>query len=677
MSGARLSGKRASPSPPPQVLAMALSDAGAAPLAPSILSALADPNLLAPHFPGPSWDAWKAFLAALFGLPLRDDALATFRAATGRQTPPDRAATEAALIVGRRGGKSRVLATIAVYLATFRDYAPHLAPGEVATVMVIAANRAQARSIFRYVNGLLEAVPLLTPLVRSATEDAIVLADRVVIEIGTASFRVTRGYTFAAVLADEVAFWRSEESSANPDVEILRALRPGLASIPGSMLLLASSPYAKKGELYAAFKRHHGREDARVLVWKADTATMNPRIDPAIIAEAYESDPEAARAEYGAEFRDDLADFVTKEAVDAVTMWGRRELPAVPGVTYAAFCDPSGGAADAMTLAIGHLRDGEVCVLDAVLEVRPPFDPERAVAECAALLQRFGVTRVVGDRYAGEWPRARFREHGVDFEQSARPKSDLYHDLLPLLNARRVELIEHPRLAAQLVGLERRVARSGRDSIDHAPGGHDDLANAVAGVLVGLDLDRRPPLVPRSALLHAGATPSPLPPVADCAFAVVAVDARGSAAVAYCVLPAYLDPKLPARLLLWDFDPAPATVSLFADALERLRELATRTRLQRGEYRVFAPQALIGPPGSERLGCLAIPGHLTEFDTGLLIRAAQHVGDGAVRLGEPALARSRSAPLAGALDFKAGEVADDPLRLAVLWSIILSLESDV
>ena len=67
-----------------------------------------------------------------------------------------------------------------------------------------------------------------------------------------------------------------------------------------------------------------------MLVWKADTATMNPRIDPAIIAEAYESDPEAARAEYGAEFRDDLADYITREAVDAVTCWGRSELPPEP-----------------------------------------------------------------------------------------------------------------------------------------------------------------------------------------------------------------------------------------------------------------------------------------------------------------------------------------------------------
>ena len=154
---------------------------------------------------------------------------------------------------------------------------------------------------------------------------------------------------------------------------------------------------------------------------------------------------------------------MTREVVDAVTCWGRHELPPEPGVPYAGFCDPSGGISDSMTLAVAHLRDGAVCVLDAVLECRPPFDPEVAVAECTAVLNRFGITRVIGDRYAGEWPKARFAEHGISFEQSARPKSDIYHDLLPLLNARRVELLDNHRLAAQLVGLERRTSRQGKE----------------------------------------------------------------------------------------------------------------------------------------------------------------------------------------------------------------------
>jgi hypothetical protein len=310
--------------------------------------------------------------------------------------------------------------------------------------------------------------------------EQITLSNRVIIEIATASFRTSRGYSIAAVLADEVAFWRSEESSANPDVEIMRAVRPGMASIPGSILLLASSPYAKKGELYNAFRRYHGKDDGRVLFWKAPTELMNPRVDKRIIEEARESDPESARAEYDAEFRDDLADFVTREVVDAVTCWGRHELPPEPGVQYAAFCDPSGGISDSMTLAVAHLRDGAICVLDAILECKPPFDPEVAVAECTAVLNRFGITRVISDKYAGDWPKARFAEHGIALEQSAKPKSDIYHDLLPLLNARRVELLDNHRLAAQLVGLERRTARSGHDSIYHSPGGHDDLANSVA-----------------------------------------------------------------------------------------------------------------------------------------------------------------------------------------------------
>jgi hypothetical protein len=148
-----------------------------------------------------------------------------------------------------------------------------------------------------------------------------------------------------------------------------------------------------------------------------------------------------------------------------------------------------------------------VGVLDAVLEIRPPFDPDVAVMECAALLNRFGVKRVTGDHYAGLWPVSRFAAHGITFEQSARPKSDLYHDALPLLNSKRVELLEHQRLSAQLCGLERRTSRAGRDSIDHSPGGHDDIANAVCGVLVGLELDRRPALIKRDDLLAAEQQP--------------------------------------------------------------------------------------------------------------------------------------------------------------------------
>jgi hypothetical protein len=134
-----------------------------------------------------------------------------------------------------------------------------------------------------------------------------------------------------------------------------------------------------------------------------------------------------------------------------------------------------------MTLAIGHRLD-DVVIVDCLRERKPTFSPEEVVQEFATLLSSYHVSRVVGDRFAGEWPRERFRERGISYEPAQKPKFDLYRDLLPAINSRKLDLLDDARLLTQLVGLERRTARGGRDSIDHAPGAHDDLANAVAGL---------------------------------------------------------------------------------------------------------------------------------------------------------------------------------------------------
>ncbi len=125
-------------------------------------------------------------------------------------------------------------------------------------------------------------------------------------------------------------------------------------------------------------------------------------------------------------------------------------------------------------------------------EAKPPFSPESVVIEFALLLHRYRISDVSGDRYAGEFARSPFRQAGIDYRLSDRSKSDLYRDLLPLLNSGRLELLDHPRLLSQLARLERRTARGGRDSIDHAVGGHDDVANAAAGALLLASVEREP-----------------------------------------------------------------------------------------------------------------------------------------------------------------------------------------
>ena len=212
---------------------------------------------------------------------------------------------------------------------------------------------------------------------------------------------------------------------------------------------------------------------------------MNPNVDESTIEAAYEADPIAAASEWGAEFRSDLESYITEEAVAGVTVHDRLELEPRTGITYQAFVDPSGGARDSFTMAVGH-REKETAVLDVVRERKAPFSPEAVVADFCKTLKTYRVHKVSGDRYAAEWSVQAFQKNGIEYRPAQHTKSALYTELLPLINSKRVELLDLKVLQVQLCGLERRTGRGGKDSVDHAPGTRDDVANACAGVLVGL-----------------------------------------------------------------------------------------------------------------------------------------------------------------------------------------------
>jgi hypothetical protein len=452
-----------------------------------IIDAVTSPDWWGPWFPKPeSWAAWRTFWKATFALPMDAEDLYIFEQCTGRKKPPVEPPKEIAEVVGRRGGKSRAAATTAAFLAVFVDWRPYLAPGEKALVMLLAADRRQSRVALRYIRSLIMDHPELKKLVVSQTAESIELRNRAVIEVTTASFRTVRGYSVAALIADEIAFWFDGENSANPAEEVLAAARPAMATMgPNALLLLMSSPHARRGPLWQAHRRHYGKEDAPILVWQASTKVMNSTVAQSVIDAAYEDDPINAAAEFGAQFRSDIEAYVSREAVEAVTIAGRFEQPPMSDVRYVAFCDPSGGSSDSMTLAVAH-REGERAILDAIREVKPPFSPESVVMEFAALLRTYRIVTVTGDRFAGLWPRERFLVHGIAYQCGEKPKNDLYRDFLPLINSGQVELLDHGKLAAQLCSLERRTARGGRDSVDHPPGAnsHDDVANSTAGALV-------------------------------------------------------------------------------------------------------------------------------------------------------------------------------------------------
>lgn len=438
-------------------------------------------EVFAEHFAEPTWAVWRVFLAALYGLPFSEVERHIFTDCTGRNAVPTAPAHEAWMIVGRRGGKSRIAALLAVYMACFRHYA--LNAGERGIVMIIAADRRQARVVLRYILALLHTSPALEAQIKSERNESIDLTNGITIEMHTASFRTVRGYTIVGLIADEIAFWPTDDA-ADPDREILAAVRPAMATVPGALLVALSSPYARRGELWRMYRERFGHP-GDVLVWKASTLTMNASVPSAVIDAAYVEDNAAASAEYGAEFRRDIETFIDEETLAALVVRGRDSLLVQRGWRYVAFADPAGGSGgDSFTLAVAHMDAKGRGILDFLAERQSPFSPETVVTDFSQILKLYGIFEVTSDRYAGDWPVEQWKKYGVICKPSERTKSEIYGDFLPLLNSSQVELLDHKRLVRQLVTLERRTGRSGKDSIDHAPGGHDDVANAAAGALV-------------------------------------------------------------------------------------------------------------------------------------------------------------------------------------------------
>jgi hypothetical protein len=326
---------------------------------------------------------------------------------------------------------------------------------------------------------------VLAALVKARTADTLSLTNGIDIVVRAASFRGLRGVTAVAVIADEAAFWYTEEvSSANPDTAILDAIRPALATTGGPLVVI-SSPYARRGAVFETWQRHYGPAgDPRILVAQGASRDFNPSLPQATVDRAFERDPVAASAEYGGLFRSDLESFINRELIESAIDRGVLVRPPKDGVRYVAFADTASGTGrDAYTVGIAHAED-QAIVLDLAHEVRPPFNPQTATADVVKLLKSYRISTVVGDKYAAGFVIEAFAKHGVTYRYSVDDRSEIYLNALPLLTSGRARLLDNDRMLGQFCSLERRTSTSGRDKVDHPRDQHDDLANAIAGALV-------------------------------------------------------------------------------------------------------------------------------------------------------------------------------------------------
>lgn len=457
--------------------------------------------------PRESWATWRVLAKALFAEPMTGEEKEVYRRHTGRLTPPTEPTGEAWLVIGRRGGKSFFSAAIAVYVACLRP--PAIKHSERGRVIILAADRSQAGEVFHFIEKLLESIPVLNQMVVARTKESIDVVNDghdIRITVETASYRTIRGRKVLLAICDEISIWHTDEKSVNPDHEILTAIRPSMMGAPGALLLCISSPFARRGALWEAYRDHYGKDQDNVLVWRASTLAMYPGADPMHLEQQFRRDPVAYRAEYEAEFRTDLEAYISIEVLGAVTVKGQRSLPYEPETPHYAFMDPAGGGGgDSMTLAVAR-REGNKSVICRIAEWRPPFDAVEAGKEAAAILREYRLSRVHGDRFSGGTWRSIVKANGISYEFEERTKSDLFHDFLPLLTGRRVTLLDHPRTNNQFLLLERTTSRLGKDTISHPSKAWDDLANAVAGAAL---LAQRPKMLEHTPAPAPAATPQP------------------------------------------------------------------------------------------------------------------------------------------------------------------------
>lgn len=398
--------------------------------------------------------------------------------------------------LGRRAGKSTSAAVVLVWDAALRSsLARFLLPGERRYSVAVATNLRQARLIVSAARALLEASPLLRPLIESVSEDEITLTTGAVIAAFPCTSRGGRGWPISALVLDEAAHMVDTEGNSAAE-SVWQALVPSTAQFGDEgRVIVSSTPFGQDGLFASLYQQAVSGELLDAVAHRASTAEANPTITAEFLAAEEARDPDAFRSEYLAEFIGGGASFLDPDTItDAVVLPG--ELAPEQATAWIAGLDPA-FSSDPFGLAlVGRApSDRQRLVLGMARAWKPragrrsaSFEDRRQVedavlAEVAEICLRYRA-RVVTDQFAAQPVMDFLRRRGLHVRthaMSASSKSAIFAALRARLNAATLDLYEHPDLVAELRRLRTKFTAGQASVVNPRVGGsHGDLAQALA-----------------------------------------------------------------------------------------------------------------------------------------------------------------------------------------------------
>ncbi len=392
---------------------------------------------------------------------------------------------------GARGGKSYVLGGLySLWRALVADLST-LAPGEVATALIVAPDVRLGRQTLRYALGAARRTPTIARLVSNEASDSFTLrrpdGHAVALEVLPASRggSALRGRSLVSAVLDEAALFRDESAVVN-DVEVYRAVSPRV--LPGGMVVICSTPWAEAGLLFDEFERNYGHP-VTALAAHAPTLLLNDsERNRQAVAREEERDPENARREFGAEFMAAGAGlFFERSTVEAAV--NDTLAPRFGFTGYRCFGAVGGDLGlvrDASAFVAVH-TEKDAFIVAEVLELKPtkgnPLKLSEVCATASTFAKRHGQKQIRTDHHLIEAA----REHMADVQLVAAPggqegKVRSYARVRELFAEGRVKIpAQYRRIVQQLLEITSKPTPGGGLTL-HAPrrrGAHGDIVSAL------------------------------------------------------------------------------------------------------------------------------------------------------------------------------------------------------